>query len=321
MTNNSSDQKLVILTQASRDSNEYKWLKLKTIIKKIINIEFGSTKPPGHSGVVRSLIEGLKELNIAFTFNPTLQSEISGTVVVLSGHDALKQTIQLKKLNQISQLYAGPNLVVSPLDAKELFESNEINSIITNSDWVRDFYQSQLPKLKNKVIVWPSGVDTKYWKPEKTKQSNKILIYNKRMDSEILTPFLESIKNSGKHYEIINYGEYDHAQFRHQLSTSECVVFFSQSESQGLALHEAWSMNTPTYVWNQGQFSYKNQVYGSSAAPYLNNQCGRFFSKPQELEQLLLTTMQNNFKPRQWVLDNASDKISAEQLMALIKKG
>ena len=48
------------------------------------------------------------------------------------------------------------------------------------------------------------------------------------------------------------------------------AVFLSSSESQGIALAEAWSMNVPTFVWNPKPKELNGRYFPSvDSAPYL----------------------------------------------------
>lgn len=314
MKNNASEP-LVIMTQASTDSFEYLWLAFKSKLKKILNRDFSKRQAPGHSGVVRSALEGLKKLNTPYLFNPKHENDISGNVVVLSGHDALKQAIRLKNRGQINKLFAGPNLVVSPKDAIALFSSNAIDSFIVNSQWVQDFYSEELPSLKNSLFIWPSGTDSDFWSPSNNGRPNQILIYNKNIDTKIISKYTDQLTYRGISYELINYGYYKPKEYYDLLNQSQTMLYFSQSESQGLALLEAWSMDVPTYVWNGGIFTFDGRKVNSSPAPYLSEVCGVFFEDAEDFFNQYKKHDALDFKAREWVLANGTDKVSAKNLV------
>ena len=52
----------------------------------------------------------------------------------------------------------------------------------------------------------------------------------------------------------------DNPEEMNQQEEDPDVYYISRSESQGIALTEAWSMNVPTYVWDTGIFIYKNII-------------------------------------------------------------
>ncbi len=307
---------LVIMTQASTDSFEYFWLFFKSKIKNILNGHFSKTAAPGHAGVIRSLLEGLKSSQSLHIFNPKHENDITGKVVVLSGHDALKQAIRLKESGQVKKLFAGPNLVVSPKDAKALFSSNAVDRFVVNSQWVHDFYIEELTSLKNRLFIWPSGVDTSFWSPCNVTKKNSVLIYVKNIDLTIINEYTDALKKRNLSYKIINYGSYQPSEYFELLAQSQTLLYFSHSESQGLALLEAWSMDVPTYVWNNGKFTFGGKEVPSSPAPYLSDACGAFFKDCDAF--LNQYDKRNHFQAREWVLANSSDRISTEHLVSEI---
>jgi hypothetical protein len=315
---NENCKQLTILTKASDDSNEHKWLSLKTRLKKIINLDFSTTQNPGHAGVVRSLCDGLTKLNIPYQFNPKKEIDIQGTVIVLSGHDALSQCIRLKKNNKIEELYAGPNLVVSPKEAPDLFNSKYVDYYITNSEWVKNFYIHEAAHLKNKLIVWPSGTDIDFWKNDNENKKDKFIVYKKHISNEKNNEVHNFLKDKKIDIEEIIYGQYDINTFKEKLSKAKALIYLTSSESQGLALQECWSMNVPTFILKYCDFIHNGELYASSPAPYLTSECGELFTDHKELNAIVDNLKNKTYNPRKWVEENASDQISAKHILSII---
>lgn len=281
-------------------------------------------KPPlpkygGHFAVTRSLVEGLQKIGVDFNYNPTRLEDIGESVIVLAGLRALKQAIQWKRQGRIKRLLAGPNLVVLPSDNRALITAKEIDLYLINSDWTYNLYLEDAPELLGKIAIWPAGVDTTYWKPPTTKPIKNILIYQKNGPLHLIEQCESAVKHKGYQLTTVVYGAYTQDAFLEKLQKSSLAIFFSPSESQGIALVEAWSVNVPTLVWNQTYTYYSNKKLQTSSAPYLSRYTGLFFSSLSEFETTLASWEDNSaqFSPRHWVLENMSDELSARYLCSL----
>lgn len=96
--------------------------------------------------------------------------------------------------------------------------------------------------------------------------------------------------------------------------------FLSQSESQGIALAEAWAMDVPTFSWNPGEFVYKMHTFKNvSSAPYTTSENGALWKDIDELYCVLdLFLKENTYSPRKWILNNITDILCSKQLLSLI---
>jgi len=279
--------------------------------------EFG-----GHPAVTRSLIHGLQQLSVTFNYNPQHQDLFSTNVAVLSNIDALKQAIKLKEKKRINRLIAGPNLMVLSNQFGGILGHNAIDRCIVPSDWVGLAYQEDNPDLLGKISVWYSGVDERFWKPQQ-KIRNKVLIYWKTEDEE----FCRAVENILLRYDFelvrLKYGTYDRYQYRETLNNSIFAVFISRSESQGIALAEAWAMDVPTLVWDPKEFSYQGRDFAHvTSSPYLTENTGHKWTNFEEFDELLSKFLinQKRYHPRKWIIDNMTDKICAERFLALFNE-
>lgn len=115
--------------------------KLSIITEPIGN---GSGRISGHYAVTRSLVEGLKKLNVSFNINPSAKN-LGNAVLVLTDICALQQAINLKRENKIKRLLAGPNLVIRANQYNEILNSKEIDLHIVPSEWIATAYVEDLP--------------------------------------------------------------------------------------------------------------------------------------------------------------------------------
>jgi hypothetical protein len=297
--------------------------KVRPILRKIDGKEpLVSKLYGGHFAVTRSLIEGLVEIGAAFKYNPQRVSELTEVVVVLSGLDTLEQAISFKKNKQIKYLFAGPNLVILPTDASFLIGNTYIDKLIVNSLWIKNLYGKLLPILQNKMIIWPAGVNEKFWNSNKKSFDNKhsLLFYNKRPEENLYKNCMNKAKENGFNVIEIIYGKYNVEEYKFALQQSGCLVHFVEQESQGLSLVEAWAMDVPTLVWNPGFYHATGLNFNCSSAPYLSEKTGDCFKEEKEFENCLLKLKDNSytFSPRNWVLNNMTDAIVAQKLLNLV---
>jgi hypothetical protein len=181
-----------------------------------------------------------------------------------SGIDSLKKCIILKK-NKIKTLLAGPNLVTVPSEHNYIILSKSINKILVPSNWVKKLYLQYAKNCKN-ISIWFSGVKVSNFKRRK---KNKVLIYLKK----------------NINVQIIEHGFFSQKEYHEFLRGSRILIYFSYTESQGLAMQEAWSENVRTLVYKQPFWSYKNRRFKASSSPYLNKNCGIFFTNLNDFKK------------------------------------
>ncbi len=273
----------------------------------------------GHFAVVRSITTGLKEGGIPFNYNPAIPSISYKHVHVLGNTSALKMAIILKRLGIIKNLTAGPNIVISSAEAGGILASKHINKVIVPSEWVKQAYLLDNDRLlPEKMVVWPAGIDANYWNIEKVKANKRnFLFYVKRPEKELLEACELIAHNNDIGITKIYHGGYKLDEFRDALARAECVVYFVEQESQGIALAEIWAADVPTLVWNPGVWHYKLKNYKCSSAPYLTDSSGCFFKNATEFEAIVNNVINKKyvFSPRRYALENFTDVITARDFV------
>lgn len=287
---------------------------IKNIIKRIIGRPILAYS--GHYAVMRSIHAGLKELGIPFNYNPKNLFCFYKHVHVFGNLKALRMAIVLKKIGLIHRLTVGPNLVTLPSDNK-LATSSAIDLFLVNSQWTYDCYTQDAPSLKDRIAIWPAGIDYDFWNIEKKQDANQIIIYSKIKEQNFIKECVSFLEEKGENIEIVYYGSYTIAQLKRTLENAKAVVYFVNSESQGIALFEIWASNTPTIVWNPGNFNYNMKNYACSSAPYLSAQTGAFFEDIESFKRLYNEGAfnPNLYQPNEWIKDNGTDKVTAEIFM------
>lgn len=258
----------------------------------------------GHTTVRENLLKGLIGSKTSFEFSSEAKRGISN-IGLLAGQNLLRR-ISIDSNFYDSNVVVGPNVFTSPKVFRKELMSQSIKRIITPSPWVLNFFVKQLPELEAKFCIWPSGVDFDYWAPQSDKRvsKEKVLIYSKKAHHSMEEDLILLLKSKKIDFEKISYGNYSAAQYRAKLNEVNAVIYLGNSESQGLALLEAWAMNVPTFVY----YSNKEIAIRTeselcrlnpdeySPAPYLDGNKGSFWTSIPKIDSLL--TNFGNYAPR-----------------------
>ena len=277
----------------------------------------------GHPAVTRSLLEGLKKLKFSYNYNPRHVKDVADVIFVLADTNALQQAINLKKNGTIKKIIAGPNIVMWPTDRGGIIADPAIVVYVVPSIPTMVAYLEIEPSLQSHTQVWFAGVDEKKWQPLKQKEkTNSVLVYWKTESESFYKKVVKLLQAYDWHVIPIRYGKYNHSDYKKVLSQASFAVFISRSESQGLALAEAWAMDVPTLCWNPRQRNARGREYSLvSSCPYLSVQTGYDWRDLADFERLLksIPYYLKDFSPRAWVLEHMTDEASALRMLAIIE--
>jgi len=244
---------------------------------------------------------------------------------VVNDPEDLKWAVRNRSRLNTGQVWAGPNIVVVPQEAQGVLTRPEIDRIIVPAKWVADVYSREYPDLRPKISIWPAAIDTNYWAAEYTPKMNWI-IYNKYQDS-LAAHIARVLESMNAKFVQMNYGQYTHDKYRELLKSVKGLIWLSHSESQGIALLEALSMDIPALVWDPGNWKYHSPelkrefTAGATSAPYFSERCGLRFTAGCEFEPAFKTFSENasSYHPRDYILQGGFDlRINKEQILALI---
>lgn len=285
----------------TRTSNPLKKEFWKYTIKKVLG------KYSGPDAVLDSLVRGLTDANVVFEVNP-IKAKFK-SVHVLAGIDALRDSIRLKRKGRIERLVAGPALVIDPNEYKDIIASSEIDLILQPAPWVKSYFLSKNPSLESRIRIWPAGSRI----PEHTSTRNgPWIIYSKNYGSSELSKIKKILIDSGISFEVLHYGSFSRKDFYGKLETASGMIYLSRSESQGIALQEAWLRDVPTLVLKSTRMIYGNDTWADNQinAPYLSDELGAFFEVYQMADMIEKTKKLNPARAaRALFSDQATTKI------------
>jgi hypothetical protein len=278
----------------------------------------GRQRAGGPPTVAANLRLGLDRAGIEYRFNPG--SRITSLVAVLSDADTLRWAIARRRVGRIRRLIAGPNFP-QPAFLPDLSDPG-IDLVIVASHWLRDLFVAQAPVLRDRVSVWPVGIDEQWWTPTNGPPARDVLVYLKAHPVELASAVRQALDDARLSATVVRYGAHSREEYRELLRSHRWALFLSENEGQGIALLEAWSCQVPTLVWDPGSWILEDQRWDhASSAPYLTGRTGRVFRGIDDLNGAILAMETSSFDPRAEVLERFTAVRCAREFASLLYDG
>jgi len=290
-------------------------------------VESSNTDGSGHVGWASSIIRGFRSLNLkpgSWNVNPSHMNML-GDVIWTQGCTGSREALNRLGWFQAHRGFIICGAVDVTFENRDDLADPQVGFFIAPSTWVADALRGEktfnyVEEARIRVLV--SGVDVHFFKPSHEDYEKRRLgrpmavVYVKNFAKPDL---VSQVKNSlsARDWDVqqINYGSYNLAQFRDTLRLASAAVFLTATESQSIALAEAWSMDVPTFVYEANPahpFRFYNRIWlQANEAPYLNNLCGFRWNDIQHMVDTI-TAERNSwpFRPRYYVLNTMTDAIS-----------
>ena len=157
------------------------------------------------------------------------------------------------------------------------------------------------------------------------KSGKSIILYMKHvfsLDDPFVQKVNEMLVEHGWKVVPFTYGSYSLDEWKASLDDAVAVIFMTTTESQGIALAEAWAMDIPTFVY-EGGLSHP-LIFGRrwpqvNAAPYINYTNGARWHTMEGLSNLLAELYKQPWAPRHYVLNTMTDKIAVWNTLRAIE--
>lgn len=287
---------------------------LKTIARKMLGLRRGP------DGVLLSLMRGLDLIGCPYSLNT--KPDQGDQVNVLSNIDALRWAIDAKRGGKISKLIAGPNLVILPDEHGSILASPEIDSILATSQWVKDLYAAALPGAEHKISIWPAGI--RIPAIDASQERSGCIVFKKTVEEKLCREVIAMLESMSIPFTVIEYGKFSQKRYFDLLKKSRFMIYLQETESQGIALQEAWGHDVPTLVWNRGYFKSPDGrvIRGNTSAPFLTEKSGMLFGSKEEFGEKLTEFLSRleTFEPREYCANTLSDRSSAEIYARILKQ-
>lgn len=284
----------------------------------------------GVEKVYLNLCKGLDNIGIAYNTNLPFEELQEDDIPIVLGLG----TQCLQGYNRPNPIIAGIALMTNPSEWPDLFEKYPVKVYLQHSEWAANIYKKY---FVNRCDVWPVGIDTRQWQPASDRVKDiDVLVYNKiRFDKEIYTknlfePISGFLQQKSLRIATLHYGNYEPEDFVDLLHRSKSMIFLCEHESQGIAYQEALSMNVPIFAWDNGKcldsnrFKWGYPEIDATSVPYFDERCGRTFKDMEAFykgfENFWSKVVTDDFKPREYVLENLTLEISARRMLDIINK-
>jgi hypothetical protein len=241
---------------------------------------------------------------------PDYKRELPDWTWIVAGNLSSLNETEIEKLTT-QKVLLGPNIHFENPEVSRVVKRMGHRKIVAPSEWVANYLGASGIEIRGRIVVWASTVDPNEWVPVDSSRDS-VLIYMKDFSKhELLMQVTQCLSSKGIKYNLLNYGNYSKKDFKRLLNRSSWAIWIGSTESQGLALLESWFMNVPTLVLESKVFTgLDGSSFSASSAPYLNPECGRFFSLQDNIPTIIATFQSElpNYNPRSWALKNFSHK-------------
>ena len=195
----------------------------------------------GPKKVIDNLKASLDQENIPYAIN---EEKYKNNFLVQYDYNAHLKHSKLTLENCV----IGPQIWMFDSHVAELKENpHYYKSIITPSQWVKDLYVNKFGYPEDKISIWPVGITL----PEyERKKEYGCLVYYKRRDEASLSKVRELLADRHITYNVMEYGQYSQNALEILAPESDFCFVLNGTESQGIAIQEIMSYNTPMLVWD-----------------------------------------------------------------------
>ena len=275
----------------------------------IISTRASQSRVRGPQKRYTNLIKGLTRIGYPFVVNKDLNA--TRRLYIQDDRQALRY-VGLSKAFKV----VGPNLFVMPDDIPEDISLKGL-LYLQGCDWAKRMWE-HVGFDACPIRIWPVGIDTDMFRPPGIRSSDRsVMVYHKWRDTEGLRLILDALYELHLPYHIVLYGQYDEQEYLRLLKGTSFMIYYSCSESQGMALQEAMACDVPIVVCDAisifqevGEHEFDNSLrdFLVTSAPYFDETCGIKITDLSQLKHSIEFMMDNlkGFAPREYVLHNLS---------------
>ena len=267
-------------------------------------------KVVGCKKVIDNLIAGCRELKIEVKQNERLP--LCGCI-----HGSSK----FFNRNLPKNCLVGPEIMVLPTEMPWVWETWD--NFVQPSQWCVDYMQTFPHCRETRFYSWPIGIDTERFNERgrgKKFEFDCFVYYKNVTNQNPRFEFQEIIRELTRRkirFKVLEYGKYNESELIKCTKDCQFGIFFTGTESQGIAYMECLSSNCPLCIIDQKTFKYQDfqiTLDSISAAPYFDETCG------VKSQQRNLGTDFDNFlksfdkyTPRDFIVNNHSLKQGAQE--------
>lgn len=308
-----------------------RWLPFDRYPRRVIRrLVRGKHNPGGHKRLFLNLIAGLDRIGVRYRVNDySFAKKNPKTMACIIGKSFL-----LEKIKWENPILFGAAGYSHPVDDINLLERLPIKKILVPGRWMKEMCEHY---WGTSVEVWPVGIDTHLWQPSGHEKKNiDVLLYDKvrwehdHYELSLIEPIREVLKRCGLSFKELRYGYYREEDFQTALSQCRTMIFLCEHETQGIAYQQALACGVPILAWDRGGFWQDPSYYPDrvkfgpvSSVPYWDDRCGVRFQDshefPHKLEEFLLKLHDDQFSPRDYIMENLTLEICAQRYVEIVQ--
>lgn len=236
--------------------------------------------------------------------------------------DIVVNTSSIDGINGNITLF-GPNI--------DLYNITKINGYKINvlCDWVSKCAKNINPNCETVLLPFPVNTD----KFQPSEKDNIPILYFKRRDLSLFDDVIKHMCEKYNQIRLFDYEEgYNEEDYITACSKAPFCIWLGSHESQGFALQECLSSNTPILVIDVNSLTdeipkhgekYWKEGFGikATSAPYFDERCGVITDfENYKIDMDLLINRIGEFTPRQYVLENLSAEVLSKKWTEIINK-
>jgi len=270
----------------------------------------GATRMNGPQKLATNLISSLDEQCISFAIN---EEKYKHNFIV---HYDYRGYLKHSELT-LKNCFIGPQIWFFDQHVNHIRENPHFyNKLIVPSQWTKNLPVQKFGFSKNKVEVWPVGIELKDYKKD---IEYDCLLYYKRRSREELEIAKEFLKRNKLTYSVIEYGSYTQEQLEKLSDQSKFCFLLNGTESQGIAVQEMMARDLPMFVWDVKEWNDQGSAYTvpASSVPYWSDECGAIFYELTDMQYAFDEFCGKIYTPRKFVEQNLSFKVSVDRLLEI----
>lgn len=274
-------------------------------------------RPSGQRMVYQNLKKGLDQLGVPYRTNDFQYARRHPNELAC----VVGKTHVLDKYDWKNPILFGASAFPHPIDCPNLFDDYPVERFLVPGPWKKEMCAPYYGK--DRVTVWPVGIDTEEWRPRgsPSEKRNRILLYDKvrwhhdYFEPTFIDPVRERIRQEGLEIETLRYGSYRPPDLKEALQRCEGVVFLCEHETQGIAYQQMLASGVPIFAWDRGGYwqdldYFPDRVrYGPvTSVPYWDERCGQKFKDLADFKERFGTFWEqvqaDHFFPREYIIEN-----------------
>lgn len=270
-------------------------------------------KTCGPLKVRKNLKQSLSENNIEYAIN---QNVYEKNLLL----DYAEREYKIHETLEHDSCFIGPQFWPFCPYGKFLVENPQYyNKLIVPSFWVKNKLIQKFNADENKISIWPVGIEDLGINKNVTYDC---LVYFKRRKNEELEKVISFLEKNNLSYKVISYGNYDQNTFQQFLKSCKFCFLLNGTESQGIAVQEIMTSNTPLFVWDLEEWMDQGEEYRvpATSIPYWSDECGKVFYDENDIDVAFseFCVKMDSYNPKKYIERELSFKASVKKLMEII---